>query len=124
MFRTFLPAYIWSVLIVVLLCLPGSDIPKVPSFKGIDKIAHIGLFAISQYLWMRPRIYQRNALFKSMNLKIGLILSAGGIFLEFIQLMFIPNRSFEVNDIAADMIGVLMGGVLVAGQYRRKKKPL
>jgi VanZ family protein len=43
--------------------------------------------------------------------------------IEFIQRYFIPNRSFDIGDIAADAIGAAVG-VIAALKLLHKNRPL
>jgi|SRR6516225_3795277 VanZ family protein len=99
----------WSVIIFILLSLPGSMIPKEPSFilPGFDKLVHIGLFGGFVLLWC---FYYSS---KSLSIKkqlrvfffIFLISSCYGIAMEYVQKYFIPMRDFDVADILADLMG-------------------
>lgn len=102
-------ALAWTVLILVLCSLPGKSIPDAPT--GTDKFFHVALFAGFAFLWLIR--YPKKAL---------LILSAGilyGIAIEFYQKAFIPGRSFDVWDAAADAGGAVIGYAvyLLTAQY-------
>ena len=102
-------AVLWTILILVLLCLPGSVIPKEPTFKipQLDKIVHIILFGGFVWLWClyyrsrQPEVSQQVKWF----FYIFLLGSAYGIAMEFVQKYFIPLRDFDEGDIIADLIG-------------------
>ncbi len=105
----FIPAIILFIISLVLLCLPGSTIPKYPWLALIhaDKWVHICMFFMLCFLFARPfrvsslDISQRNKWF----LFIMLSGIAYGTAMEFVQKYWIPNRSFELGDIAADTAG-------------------
>lgn len=50
----------------------------------------------------------------------GLICVAYGIIMEFVQKYYIPNRSFDVADIAADTIGSVLGVIVSSRLYIKK----
>ncbi len=111
MSKRFTPAIAWFIFTVVLLCLPGSTIPKYPWLAVIhaDKFVHITLFFILCFLFARPlrsgySIDQRKKWF--LVILFGAI--AYGTIMEFVQKYWIPNRSFELLDIAADSTGSLL----------------
>ena len=54
--KKFIPAICWFVIIMVLICLPGKDIPA-PKFLldiNFDKIVHIGMFGMQAVLLFYP----------------------------------------------------------------------
>jgi VanZ family protein len=110
-FNRFLPAIAWFLFSLVLLCLPGSTIPKYPWLALIhaDKWVHIALFFILCFLFARPlqSVYSSDQR-KKWFLLILLSVIAYGTIMEFVQKYWIPNRSFEIWDIAADSTGCLL----------------
>lgn len=114
MFRTFYPAAFWTLLIIVLLCIPGTEFPKISIGIGFaDKIVHIFLFSLLQFFWgyFIGKHYPERVLRINKYILAGTILF--GIMLEFVQGALIPNRSFEFADIVADSIGALCGYLLI-----------
>jgi hypothetical protein len=100
-------AIAWTILIQILLCLPGSALPKGGVFEipQLDKIVHVTLFGGATFLWCyyyyikgRPA-----SKLKIIFFIVYLLVTANGIILEFIQRDYIPNRSFDLADIIADM---------------------
>jgi len=73
---------------------------------------HIGLFSILVFLWGSYFIRRRTVPARVI-WKLALAGIAYGTLMEFVQLYFIANRSFEVWDIAADSLGCITGAVLV-----------
>jgi VanZ family protein len=57
---------------------------------------------------------------KKIFIWIGLIGIAYGIGIEFVQKYFIPNRSFELGDIAADTTGCVLGVIFSIRRYIKK----
>jgi VanZ family protein len=110
---SFIPAIIWLIISTILLTLPGSAFPSEDWLSKIqfDKWVHIGMFSIMVFLWCRAT-QKKNMDTKKLRiifLLIALIWLAYGIVMEFIQDNLIPNRSFDVGDIAADAVGCAAG---------------
>ena len=101
----------WSVLTQILLCLPGSLFSGPGLFKipHLDKIAHVFLFGGLAACWILYYEYKKRPVPKSLAWTILLIISVYGVAVEFFQLYFIPNRSFDGWDILADVCGALCG---------------
>jgi hypothetical protein len=101
-------AVTWTILIQVLLCLPGSTIPSGGLFEipQLDKIVHITLFGGLTGFWCYFFYLKGIApgKLKTIFFIIYLLACANGIILEFIQRDYIPNRSFDQGDIIADII--------------------
>jgi VanZ family protein len=111
--RKFIPGIAWFFLVLVLLCLPGSDLPKVDDWLGkiyFDKWVHTGLFSILAFLFMLP--FLRSALPLKQKwayvIKIAIATSLWGLTSEFIQKFFVPGRSFDLLDWSADSLGALL----------------
>jgi VanZ family protein len=98
---------LYFLLMCILFCLPGSAFPS-QSWLGkvaFDKWVHIGLFALFTYLagWSIPIRKKRGLMV------VFLIAVVYGIIVEFVQDRFIPNRSFDLGDWGADIIGSFVG---------------
>ena len=100
---------VWLLMILVLLCIPGFALPKSEFLTGIDidKFVHIFLFGILVLLWNTHYAQKNTGLQFMVNtfFMVFLLVAAWGIFMEFIQFYFIPNRDFDIADITADLIG-------------------
>ena len=112
-FKNFIPGIAWFFLVLVLMCLPGDDLPKVADWMSaiyFDKWVHIGLFFVLSFLFMHATDKtEKTAKSKWAHfLKIALALSVWGLTTEFIQKFFIPGRSFDLLDWAADSAGILL----------------
>ena len=74
------------------------------------KRASAGLFAILAFLFMMP-VSKSSLPLKNkwqIILKTAIAISIWGLTIEFIQRFFIPGRSFDLLDWAADSFGVLV----------------
>src|SRR5581483_6923487 len=100
----------WTLLTIILLCLPGSVIPGAGIFaiNGLDKIVHFILFGGIVLLWglYIRKTYPPAEWFKRI-LMAALFSIALGIALEYVQRYFIPNRTFDLKVIVADAIGAM-----------------
>ncbi len=101
----------WLALTTYLLVIPGDALPKtklvdIPYF---DKLVHIGLFAILCALWLKTR-KNRSATFDAI---VVLATIAYGVAMEYVQRDFVANRSFDIVDILADTLGVLLGFLVI-----------
>ena len=106
----FYPGIAWFFLVLILVCIPGYDLPKVDNWLieiNFDKFIHVGLFAVLAYLFMLPII--RSGLSRKEKwhyfIKIAIATAIWGLTTEIIQKFFIPGRSFTLGDWLADSIG-------------------
>lgn len=101
----------WTVLTIVLLCLPGSAFPGGGFFNipHLDKVIHVILFGgvtIFWCLYFMQKGGTRN--WKMIVFAIALSTIALGICMEFVQLNFVANRAFDMGDIAANTLSALV----------------
>lgn len=111
--KKFLPGIAWFFLVLILICLPGDDLPKVGDWMSaiyFDKWVHVGLFSILAFLFMIPFCNSDIPLTIkwSFIIKIAISVSIWALTTEFIQKFFIPGRSFDLLDWAADSVGVVL----------------
>lgn len=99
-------AIIWLTFISILFFLPGSVLPKAHWFEVVhfDKWVHFGFFAVLLFCW---RFYFPDA--AKFTRLLFLLAFLYGFGVEVIQHYFIPNRSFDLGDVAADSIGAVAG---------------
>lgn len=103
----------WTILIIVLMCLPGEALPGEGLFSipHLDKAVHLILFAGLFLFWSLSSWYavsnpeKKGKIFPSV---LGWTIFFG-IAMEFVQLFFIPNRSFDIWDILFDSLGAGSG---------------
>jgi len=115
------PALTWFAITTTLLCLPGSTFPKENWFDKIwlDKWIHVGLFSIMAWLWCHVVANHEGRRMSSF-IRMGIYFFLYGIVMEFVQKFFIPNRSFDIGDIAADGAGCILGVLLSIRLYIKK----
>jgi VanZ family protein len=111
-FKKFIPGIAWFFVVLTLMCLPGEDLPPTDwlHINFIDKWAHVAVFGLLVFLFCLPFYksgygeIQRKYYF----IKITLAVSLWGLTIEFIQKYFVPGRSFDLFDWAADTIGAFI----------------
>ncbi|MFD2201551.1 VanZ family protein [Shivajiella indica] len=108
--KRLIPAVLWLVIVTVAVLTPGNSLPKVPLFPFADKLIHFGLFALLTFLWVRvgTLTQERKLKWKNLSTKLLVFTILFPIFIEYLQ-MFVPNRSFEFEDILANLIGGVIG---------------
>ena len=116
-----LPAIAWFILSLILLTLPGNDLPKIGWMDNlpIDKVVHVFLFFVLVILFFwgivstKPGIANKRVL---VFIALGALLY--GIAMEFVQKYWIPNRSFDGWDIVADGAGSFLPVFFITGIKR------
>lgn len=103
----------WTVLIIMLLSIPGRDIPSV-GITGIDKPVHAGLFFVFTILWARALPLSRRA---SILVAAGLAL-AFGVASEFYQGILPFERIPDKWDVLADWVGVIGALIVLVWRWR------
>ena len=104
-----------------------SSFPVEAPFQGFDKLAHLGLFGVFGLLlsWALSEPGKRPA---ASRMALAFLLGALGGALDEIHQIFVPGRSAEVWDAAADMAGtgagVLLGALLRARGVRTRLKKM
>ena len=121
----FVPAFIFLIISIILLTLPGNSLPKAPwlNIPYLDKCIHFCLFTTLCFLFAYPLKYTS---FKPSKKMLWIIvISVFGIVygtaMEFVQQYWIPNRSFELLDIGADTLGSVFA-FLLSSQLLVKKQ--
>ncbi|MGK2864229.1 MAG: VanZ family protein [Chitinophagaceae bacterium] len=124
----FFPAITWLIVSTVLFTLPASAFSRekwtdnIPIF---DKWVHLGIFIILSVLACNA-VYKTNKVSEKLFGKfilIGMLCLLYGVAIEYIQLYWVPFRSFDLGDIIADGVGSLLGVIFSVGRYK-KNRPL
>jgi hypothetical protein len=116
-FKQFIPGIAWFFVILILISMPGEDIPQPKGWWEwvnlihIDKIVHMGIFAVQVFLFNLA--FARSAMNRPQKARIFLWVTAAaigwGLGTELIQRYFIESRTFDLVDWTADSIGCLAG---------------
>jgi VanZ family protein len=106
-----LPALLWTVALLVACVLPGEYVPDVPVLS-VDKLVHVGLFAVFGVLWLAVYPGRRGAV-----VAWGLALAVA---IEGLQETLPIGRSGDVFDVLADALGLALAlGLAVWRQSRQ-----
>ena len=122
--KSYLPGIAWFFFLLILLCLPGSDLPEADSWMKViyfDKVVHACLFGTLAFLFMRP-ITRSSAGDREKWIYVILITistSVWGLSTEFIQKFLVSGRSFELADWLADSVGAVLALLLNRKLYFR-----
>ena len=125
--RKFIPGIAWFLIVLILICLPGDDIPNVNDWFSrlqIDKLVHMGLFALLAFLFMRLVSFSQKPRNKKVALffLIAALTCVWGLATEFIQKYLVSGRSFDIFDWFADSAGAL-AAVLYSKRYLLQRQP-
>ncbi|MDQ2768615.1 MAG: VanZ family protein [Gemmatimonadota bacterium] len=114
--RRWLPPLVWAAFILILTSIPGSRLPVLP-FRYFDKIVHLTIYGVLG--WLTARSWANGSCVPAAALATIAVVSCFGAFDEWHQ-QFIPQRSMELLDWAADTTGAAIGAVLaMAGERSR-----
>ena len=111
--KKFGPAIACFVAVFILVVLPGESLPTEHEWMAIafvDKWVHAFMFALLTFLFLLP--VGQSSMFTQQKrhyfIRICLSACIWGLTTEYIQGFYIPTRSFDPFDWAADSIGVLI----------------
>ncbi len=106
----------WVFFIAVLTLLPGSVIPNISwDFISIDKTVHIILFSVLVFLGLVGAKYGKLKIFGRWPVIISITSAiVYGYIIELIQ-SYVPQRSYDFADLAADSVGTIVGYGLFLG---------
>ncbi|MEX2336569.1 MAG: VanZ family protein [Fulvivirga sp.] len=100
---------IWAIFILILTLTPGKSIPDLSIFS-YDKLGHAFVFFVLSFLLisgfyeeLKESVKRKNALF------LGVVAAAVYGFLIEAAQSIIPNRSMEMNDAVANIVGSFFG---------------
>ena len=113
-------ALLWTTAITVACLVDMSDVPAA-NVENIDKLAHLGFYAIFSILWF---LYLENKIESTPKLFLIVFMLSVifGVFIEFCQSTFTANRQADVNDAIANTIGATIGLLLMAIYTKKFKK--
>jgi nicotinamide riboside kinase/VanZ family protein len=121
--KSFWPAIGWLLFATILFCLPGKALPERTWFNAIflDKWIHVILFAVLVILLSLPFFFHSMQRKKRFFIFISIAMNCFlyGVIIEIVQYYFIPNRSFDLQDMASDGIGCLAGWYFIRYYYQK-----
>ncbi len=99
---------LWSLFVLVVCLIPGNEIPSSPfiNIPQFDKIVHFFFYFILSFLFLFSLGKPLNSFNYLASILYCLVL---GVFIEFIQHYYIPNREGDIFDVLANFIGSLVG---------------
>ncbi|GAA4301645.1 VanZ family protein [Compostibacter hankyongensis] len=123
-FLLFIPALVWTLIVLTATLMPGRDVPHVSifdRFPHFDKLVHGTLFFGFVFLWGWAFRQARGMhhLFRLL-LFVTLAGIALGIGIEYLQ-EYVVKRDFEFLDMVADATGAVIGLLLLL-LFPQKKK--
>jgi len=104
----------WAALILILTSIPGSHIPASP-FRNFDKIVHLTIYGVLG--WLTVRAWADGSRVSAATLVAVALVSCFGAFDEWHQ-QYIPQRSMDILDWAADTTDALMGVIAALASDR------
>lgn len=104
-------AFLWAVIVLVLISMPGESTRGVPHFEGMDKLVHTGFFFVFTVLLYYGSIRRNRTARPSWDTTLQVIFVSlfFAVLTEFIQLKIFTHRSAEIWDLFADAVGTGMG---------------
>lgn len=124
--RNSIPGILCGIIILILTGLPGSLFPRVKPAIGLDKVAHILMYAGFAYacLWGYRKQFVSNGLaYKKRAILLTVIISIayGGLTEIMQETIMLLRRSGDWRDLIADAIGTALGVLVFYLFFRRKK---
>jgi VanZ family protein len=106
--QRWLPPLLWAAFILILTSIPGSHLP-VPPLRNLDKIVHLSIYAVLG--WLSVRAWSNGSRVPAAAIAVVILISCFGALDEWHQ-QFIPLRSTDLLDWAADTMGAAIGAIL------------
>ncbi len=118
--RNILPAIVWAAIIFVESSITGSKIPSTPI--GFDKLIHIAIFFIFCWLTFRATVEMPPNITRPMRLYLALVITIVYGFTDEFHQLYVPGRSADMYDMAADGLGgIVFVGLAIASQRWMKR---
>ncbi|GIV59967.1 VanZ family protein [Rhodocaloribacter litoris] len=108
----------WTILILLLLSLPGESLPDL-ALLSYDKAGHFVLFAVLGWLWMA-------AMTRPLPARTWWVLTGGSVFAAMSELYqgLLPwQRLPDVYDVLADMLGLFAAVQAYRLRHRKHARP-
>ena len=124
--RNSIPGILCGIVILILTGLPGSLFPRVKPAIGLDKVAHILMYAGFTFacLWGYRKQFVSNGLSyqkRAIILTILISIAYGGLTEIMQETITVLHRSGDWRDLIADSIGTGLGVLIFYLFFRRKK---
>ena len=124
--RNSIPGILCGIIILILTGLPGSLFPRVKPALGLDKVAHVIMYAGFAFacLWGYRKQFVSNGLSyqkRAILLTIIISIAYGGLTEIMQETITVLHRSGDWRDLIADSIGTGLGVLIFYLFFRRKK---
>ena len=123
--RNSIPGILCGITIMILTVLPGSLFPRVKPAIGLDKVAHIFMYAGFAFICIwgyRSQFISNGLIYRKKAILLTILISiAYGGMTELIQEYLVPTRTGDRFDFIADCIGTCLGVLFFYLFFRRKK---
>lgn len=120
-----IPGILCGIVILILTGLPGSLLPRVKPVVGMDKVAHMLMYAAFAFLCIwgyRRQFVENGASYRKNAILLALLVSvAYGGLTELMQEFLVPTRTGDWFDFLADSIGTGIGMLVFYLFFRHKK---
>ena len=114
--QRWLPPLLWAAFILILTSIPGSHLPVLPA-HNFDKIVHLAIYGVLG--WLTARAWSGGSRALAAALAVVVLISCFGALDEWHQ-QFIPQRSMDLLDWAADTAGATIGVLLAIASGRKQ----
>ena len=124
--RNSIPGILCGIVILILTGLPGSLFPRVKPAIGLDKVAHVIMYAGFAFacLWGYRKQFVSNGLSyqkRAIILTILISIAYGGLTEIMQETITVLHRSGDWRDLIADSIGTGLGVLIFYLFFRHKK---
>ena len=114
--RNSYPGILCAAVILLLTGLPGSYFPHVKPVIGMDKVAHLLMYAGFTFisLWgYREPFVEKGSVYRKKAVWIAIVIGITyGALTEIMQETLIPSRTGSVYDWIADLVGSVLGAII------------
>jgi len=115
-----LPVIFYCLAIFIQSSYPATQ--SLPAFLHADKLAHAGAYALLGFLFFRA--FQTTRIQKSAVLLVTLSALASSTYgiSDEIHQYFVPSRTADIADMAADSVGSIIGVIAAWMVWRKRRK--
>jgi VanZ family protein len=110
-FLSFWPAISWLIFILIICLADGNNFPKNDWLHKIhiDKVAHVILYFIQFFLFAKGSLFYADRVEVPARIVEGYLLICGiaGALIEYLQSNMSANRSFDLWDMTANVVGAI-----------------
>jgi VanZ family protein len=120
-FRYNLFGILWALIVLMLILMPGNNMPdtNIWSFLTFDKFAHFFVFALLVFLLIIGFAKQYTYTWLKFNaVKSALIAGISYSLLLEIGQALVPDRTFDLADMLANIIGCFLGSIVFYFVYK------